>query len=171
MSRSIAYKSVPVKNVSLRFLKSVAKRSTIYVGIDIGKHKLYVSVRWTPPRSKSVVHEHPWFVENTIDIPDLVIKLRKIQHKSKLIVGIESTGTYGDPLRQALHDAGITVHQVRTKVTHDYRDRKIIRCRKVRYETYFFDSVIPCRVGPHRSPAPFRGTIKYGTKTRRVKKR
>ena len=122
MKRSITYKSVPVKNVSLRFLKTVACRSTIYVGIDIGKRKLYVSVRWTPPRSKAVVHEHPWFVENTGEIPLLIAKLRKIASQNKLIVGIESTGTYGDPLRQALSDAGLVVHQVRTKTTHDYAE-------------------------------------------------
>jgi len=122
MKRSITYKSVPVKNVSLRFLKNVARRSTIYVGIDIGKYKLYVTVRWTPPRSKAVVYEHPWFVENTREIPALVAKLRKIANKNKLIVGIESTGSYGDPLRQALADAEIVVHQVRTKVTHDYAE-------------------------------------------------
>ena len=122
MNRSITYQSVPVKNVSLRFLKNIARRSTIHVGIDIGKYKLYVSVRWTPSRSKSVVHEHPWFVENTREIPALVAKLRKIASQNKLIVGIESTGSYGDPLRQALADVGIVVHQVRTKVTHDYAE-------------------------------------------------
>lgn len=122
MRRSITYKSVPVKNVSLRFLKNVACRSTIYVGIDIGKRKLYVAVRWRPPRSEAVVHEHPWFVENTCEIPELVAKLRKIASQNKLVVGIESTGSYGDPLRQALADAGIVVHQVRTKTTHDYAE-------------------------------------------------
>ena len=122
MQRSIAYKSVSVKNVSLRFLKNVARRSTIHVGIDIGKHKLYVVVRWTPPRSRSVVYEHPWFVKNTREIPELVAKLRKITSQNKLIVGIESTGSYGDPLRQALGDAGLVVHQVRTKLTHDYAE-------------------------------------------------
>lgn len=122
MRKSITYKSVPVKNASLRFLKNLGKRSHVYVGIDIGKRKLLVGIRWTPPRSRSVVYEHPWLVENTKEIPALVAKLSKIATRSKLVVGIESTGSYGDPLRQALHDAGIVVHQVRTKHTHDYAE-------------------------------------------------
>ena len=122
MKKSITYKSVPVKNVSLRFLKNIGKRSPVHVGIDIGKRKLLVSVRWSPSRSRAVVYENPWLAENTNEIPALIAKLRKIHSHTKLIVGIESTGTYGDPLRQALHDAGITVHQVRTKHTHDYAE-------------------------------------------------
>ena len=30
--------------------------------------------------------------------------------------------------------------------------------RKTRYETYFFGSVIPCRVALQQSPTPFHGT-------------
>ena len=121
-SRSIAYKSVPVKNVSLRFLKNVSQRSTIHVGIDIGKHKLYAVVRWTPPRSQSVVYENPWFIKSPSEIPLLINKLVKLTKKNKIVIGIESTGTYGDPLRQAMADAGLVVHQVRCKLTHDYAE-------------------------------------------------
>lgn len=121
-SRSITYKSVPVKNVSLRFLKNVSQRSTIHVGIDIGKHKLYVVVRWTPPRSQSVIYENPWLVKSPSEIPLLINKLVKLTKKNKIVIGIESTGTYGDPLRQAMADADLVVHQVRCKLTHDYAE-------------------------------------------------
>lgn len=122
MIQSIAYRSVAVKSASVRFLKHLAKSATVHVGIDIGKNKLFVVCRWSPSRSKRVVYEHPWLVENTNEIPELVRKLLQIQKKNHIIVGIESTGSYGDPLRQALADAKITVHQVRTKLTHDYAE-------------------------------------------------
>jgi transposase len=39
-----------------------------------------------------------------------------------LSVALESTGTYGDALRQALTDAGISVNRVSGKATHDYAE-------------------------------------------------
>ena len=35
---------------------------------------------------------------------------------------MESTGTYGDALRQALSDAGLSVHRVSGKAAHDYAE-------------------------------------------------
>ena len=35
---------------------------------------------------------------------------------------MESTGTYGDALRQALTDARLNVHRVSGKATHDYAE-------------------------------------------------
>jgi len=44
------------------------------------------------------------------------------------------------------------------------------RYRKVRYETYFFASVIPCQVGPHQSLTPFHGMRKDNMKITKVKR-
>jgi transposase len=122
MSPSILYRAVPVKTAPLRFLKHVARRSTVHVGIDIGKNKLYVVIRWTAPRAKHSAYEQPWFVENPNELSELTKKLQKIAKQNPTVIGIESTGSYGDPLRQALADAGLSVFQVRTKVTHDYAE-------------------------------------------------
>jgi transposase len=122
MIQSIAYKSVPVKNASLRFVKHAARRAILHIGIDIGKKKLFVVVRWVPSRSNHVVYENPWLVKNPDEIPELIRKLRSMSKQNKILVGLESTGTYGDPLRQALADAGFTVHQLRAKLTHDYAE-------------------------------------------------
>lgn len=122
MIQSIAYKSVPVKNASLRFVKHAARRAAIHIGIDIGKNKLLVVARWMPSRTKQVVYENPWLVKNPDEIPELIRKLRSMSKQNKILVGLESTGTYGDPLRQALADAGFTVHQLRAKLTHDYAE-------------------------------------------------
>ena len=122
MSPSIVYRATPVKTATLRFLKYVARRSTVHVGIDIGKNKLYVVIRWMAPRAKQAVYEQPWLVVNPDELVELTKKLQKIAKQNPTIIGIESTGTYGDPLRQALADAGLKVHQVRTKATHDYAE-------------------------------------------------
>lgn len=122
MSPSILYRAVPVKTAPLRFLKHVARRSTVHVGIDIGKNKLYVVIRWTAPRAKHAVYEQPWLVVNPFELSVLTKKLQKIAKQNSTVIGIESTGSYGDPLRQALADSGLTVYQVRTKATSDYAE-------------------------------------------------
>jgi len=122
MQHSITYKSVPVKTASLHFLQHIPRRATVHVGIDIGKNKIFVVARWSPVRSKRIVYENPWFVENPDELPVLVEKLVKIKRHHTLLIGFESTGSYGDPLRQSLADAGLVVHQVRTKLTHDYAE-------------------------------------------------
>jgi len=122
MIQSITYKAVPVKNASLRFVKHAARRAVIHIGIDIGKNKLFVVARWMPSRTKQVVYENPWLVKNPDEIPELIRKFRSLVKQNKILIGLESTGTYGDLLRQALADAGFTVHQLRAKVTHDYAE-------------------------------------------------
>lgn len=122
MIQSITYKSVPVKNASLRFVKHAARRAVIHIGIDIGKNKLFIVARWIPSRTKQVVYENPWLVKNPDEIPELIRKLRSLSKQNKILIGMESTGTYGDPLRQSLADAGFTVHQLRAKLTHDYAE-------------------------------------------------
>ena len=39
-----------------------------------------------------------------------------------MVVALEPTGTYGDAVRQALTDAGLTVHRVSGKAVHDYAE-------------------------------------------------
>ncbi len=122
MHQSITYKSVPVKSASLHFLKHISRNAIVHVGIDIGKNKIFVVCRWSPSRSKRVMYENPWLVQNPDDLPILIKKLLKIKAQIRLFVAFESTGSYGDPLRQSLDDAGIICHQVRTKLTHDYAE-------------------------------------------------
>ena len=40
----------------------------------------------------------------------------------QLRVALEPSGTYGDPLRQALHDAGLPALRVSPKAAHDYAE-------------------------------------------------
>src|SRR5690606_22545166 len=42
--------------------------------------------------------------------------------RRELVVALEPTGTYGDPLRQCRKDAGLTTHRVSPTASHDYAE-------------------------------------------------
>jgi len=64
----------------------------------------------------------PWHAENTAGIRSIVELLVPLGHGRELIVALEPTGTYGDALRYALTQAGLNVHQVKGKASHDYAE-------------------------------------------------
>ena len=66
--------------------------------------------------------ERPWRVKTPEEIPVLVDRLRDLAQGRPLLIAMESTGTYGDALRQALTDAGLVVHRVSGKAVHDYAE-------------------------------------------------
>ena len=61
-------------------------------------------------------------VQNPGEIPTLLALIQRMSLGRKLVVALESSGTYGDALRQALADAGITVQRVSNKASHDYAE-------------------------------------------------
>jgi transposase len=87
------------------------------IGIDVGKDELFVMLRW---EDGSFVG--PWRAENTAGIQSVVELLVPLSQCRKLIVALEPTGTYGDVLRYALTQAGLNVHQVKGKASHDYAE-------------------------------------------------
>jgi transposase len=90
---------------------------TVYVGFDVGKHEVLAVARWPDGR-----FERPWLVKNPAEIGELVGLLSRLAAERPLISAMEPTGTYGDALRQALSDAGLTVHRVGAKAAHDYAE-------------------------------------------------
>ena len=48
--------------------------------------------------------------------------LRRLSQGRDLQVAMESSGTYGDAFRQALHDTGIPLQRVQAKAAHDYAE-------------------------------------------------
>jgi transposase len=52
----------------------------------------------------------------------LVQKLKELGHGREMVIAMEPTGTYADPVRQALHDAGLEVYRVSPKASHDYAE-------------------------------------------------
>jgi transposase len=112
-----AYRTVDVKQVLVELL--VAERAVLsaVVGIDVAKSESLAVVRW-----ESGEFERPWRAKTPEEIPVLVDRLRELANGRPLLIAMEPTGTYGDALRQALTDAGLTVHRVSGKAVHDYAE-------------------------------------------------
>ncbi len=61
-------------------------------------------------------------MKNPEEIPALVALVKRMSTGRKLMVALESSGTYGDALRQALADAAVAVQRVSNKASHDYAE-------------------------------------------------
>ena len=112
-----AYRSVDVKQVSVESLVAEKPALAAVVGIDVAKSESLAVVRW-----QSGDFERPWRAKTPEEIPVLVDRLRDLAQGRPLLIAMESTGTYGDALRQALTDAGLVVHRVSGKAVHDYAE-------------------------------------------------
>jgi transposase len=114
---SKAYRATRINDVDWDRLARGHEGLDITLGIDVGKHDLWPVCRWADGR-----FERPWRVRNPGEIPSLLALIRRMSVDRKLTVALESSGTYGDALRQALADAGITVRRVSNKASHDYAE-------------------------------------------------
>lgn len=112
-----AYRTVDVKQVSIESLVADKPALGAVVGIDVAKKESLAVVRWP-----SGDFERPWRTKTPEEVPVLVARLRDLAQGRPLLVAMESTGTYGDALRQALTDAGLDVHRVSGKAVHDYAE-------------------------------------------------
>jgi transposase len=115
--RSRAYAAVVVNRVELAQVLAERAGQDVVVGIDVGKRWLLVVLRW----SNGAV-ARPWRVANPCELPVLVGLLQQLAAGRSLRVALESSGTYGDALRQALGDAGLAVVRVSSKASHDYAE-------------------------------------------------
>lgn len=115
--RSRAYGSVAVNQVEIAKLVQSRPGQEAVVGMDIGKYRLMAVCRWPDGG-----FERPWRVANPLEIPVLVRQLGQLGQGRQLRVALEPSGTYGDALRQALHDAGIAVQRISPKAAHDYAE-------------------------------------------------
>jgi transposase len=91
----------------------------VVVGVDVGKLDMRAVLRWGDG-----TFERPWAVANPEQIGVLVERIvgELARGGRRVRVAMESTGTYGDALRQALADAGIEAHLVSGKRAHDYAE-------------------------------------------------
>jgi len=117
MNRSRAYRATSVKNVSLTKVVSGREGQVPAVGCDVSKQEIMVVLRWA-----AADFERPWKAKNPSELGILVDLLKQVQGEGRLIVALEPTGCYGDPLRQALSDAGLVTHRVSPKTSHDYAE-------------------------------------------------
>ncbi len=115
--RRRAYGAARVNDVDVAKVVHGPDGLAVVVGVDVGKYKLLAVCRWADGR-----FERPWRVDNPGEIVELVALLKRLGAGRKLLVALESSGTYGDAVRQALQDAEIEVHRVSTKASHDYAE-------------------------------------------------
>ena len=114
---SKAYRATRVNQVDWDRLSRGHDGVDLSLGIDVGKQDLWPVVRWADGHV-----ERPWRVKNPLEIPTLVALIRQMNVGRKLVVALESSGTYGDALRQALADVPIAVMRVSNKAAHDYAE-------------------------------------------------
>jgi transposase len=112
-----AYRATRVNDVNWDQLARGRAGVGITLGVDVGKYSLWPVGRWADGR-----FERPWRVQNPEEIPALVALVKRMSVGRKLVVAMESSGTYGDALRQALADHAIPVQRVGGKAAHDYAE-------------------------------------------------
>lgn len=112
-----AYRAVDVKRVRIGDVMAGREGQGVDVGTDVGKDALWLRVRWADGQM-----ERPWKVANPGEVRLAVGLLWGLAQGRALRVGLESSGTYGDPFRQALTDAGIRVDRVSGKAVSDYAE-------------------------------------------------
>jgi transposase len=115
--QSKAYRATAVNRVDAAAVSQGHAGQPLTVGLDIGKYQVLAVGRWPDAQ-----FERPWRVANPDQLPDLLALLRQLGQEHALTVALEPSGTYGDPLRQALTDAGLGVQRVSPKAAHDYAE-------------------------------------------------
>ena len=114
VAKSKPYSSVSVKSVEVGVLAAEHAGQACVLGIDVAKFELMAVLRW-PDGS----FQRPWRVGNPAEVGLLVEKLKGLGPARPLTVAMESSGTYGDAVRQALSDAGIGLQRVSAKAVKD----------------------------------------------------
>jgi transposase len=114
VAKSRPYASVSVKSVDVESLCASHAGQACVVGVDVAKFELMAVLRW-PDGS----FPRPWRIINPEELGLLMALLEKLRSRCLVTVALESSGTYGDALRQASSDAGIPVQRVSAKAVKD----------------------------------------------------
>ena len=114
---SKAYSARNVNHIQLASFLKDRTGADLWIGMDIGKQHIFAMLNWAPGE-----FERPWKISNPAEIRVLIEHFRQLSAERRLIVAMEPSGTYGDPLRQACTDAGIEVHRVSPKAAKDYAE-------------------------------------------------
>jgi transposase len=115
--KSKAYRGTAVNRVEAQKVSEGHAGEALTVGLDIGKYRIAAVGRWA-----SGAFERPWLVDNPQQLSALLSLLEDLRRQHALVVALEPSGTYGDPVRQALTDRGLTVLRVSPKAAHDYAE-------------------------------------------------
>lgn len=115
--RKRAYRSTAVKFINVSEVVSRLSEGPVTLGLDIGKAAILAVVR-----DATGHFERPWKIRNPHEIHEFVMRAKQLSQERPLVIAMEPTGTYGDPLRQALTDADLVIHRVGSKVSSDYKE-------------------------------------------------
>lgn len=112
-----AYRATSVNDVNWERMARGKEGLGVHLGVDVGKFDILVVCHWSDGS-----FERPWRVKNPWEIPTLVAIAKQIQAERKLVVAMESSGTYGDALRQALTQHAMEIQRIGGKAAHDYAE-------------------------------------------------
>jgi transposase len=115
--KSRAYRAVDVNRVEPAAWLHERDEAVVHAGLDVGKEAICCTLRWNADD-----FDRPWRVRNPSDVTRLAELLSAVGQGRRLIVALEPTGTYGDPLRQALAQGGLQVQRVSPKNASDYAE-------------------------------------------------
>jgi transposase len=107
VKRRSPYSLVDVKAVSVESIVQVRAGQPCSVGTDVAKREAVVCLYW-PDQT----FDRPWRVRLPGEVGVMTQKLLELKARCPLVLAMESSGTYGDVLRQAAADAGIEVRRV-----------------------------------------------------------
>jgi transposase len=117
VKRKTPYSLVDVNRIDVEAIISVRKGQAVIVGVDVAKKELVACLYW-PDRS----FDRPWRIESPGQIRLFIETLKQLSLSCPLAVAMESSGTYGDVLRQALSDNGLEVKRVSSKAVKDHAE-------------------------------------------------
>ena len=117
MKRKTPYSLVDVNRISVESIISARKGQKLIVGVDVAKQELIACLYW-PDRT----FDRPWRIESPEQIRLFIEMLKELSLRCPLVVAMESSGTYGDVLRQALSDNGLQVKRVSSKAVKDHAE-------------------------------------------------
>ena len=89
----------------------------LIVGVDVAKKEL-IGVLYWPDRS----FDRPVADRVAGEVRPFIELLKQLSINCPLVVAMESSGTYGDVLRQALSDTGVEVKRVSSKAVKDHAE-------------------------------------------------
>jgi transposase len=115
--KSKAYRAQDVNTIKLESWLEGREETAVYAGLDVGKDFIFCTLRWGADD-----YDRPWRCRNPAEVVRLAELLRAVGQARRLVVAMEPTGTYGDPLRQALTRAGLDVQRVSPKQASDYAE-------------------------------------------------
>jgi transposase len=117
VKRKTPYSLVDVNRIALESIIAGRAGQACIVGVDVAKKEVVACLYW-PDQS----FDRPWRIESPTQIGLFVQRLKELSSSCPVVVAMESSGTYGDVLRQALGDQGIEVKRVSSKAVKDHAE-------------------------------------------------